>query len=396
VIDGRTPGGHEPRELTPLATLVEPEVTEARLARQWSALESRGLPGARALSPLARWVFGALFVAPLLAAIGVFAWASQERGLPSGASIESAEGPISVRLRDGSSVELAAQTRLRMLRDQRDEVEIELASGRATFDVTHVDGRAFLVSLGDAQVRVVGTRFEVLRSDRKEGALLQVSVSRGAVEVRRRDEPGGVRKLVAGETWSALVPRVQPGVAAVAAPRLERVAAPVADDARDAPDVPDVMEFEVDELAVSDEEALVDDDDARGGARDRAALARSRARALFQRANLARRAGQMREAEAVYAELLRRFPRDGRAGVSAFELGRIRMDALGNPKGAVAAFSRALALSPDASFREDALARIVVARDAMAQDAACRAARERYLADYPRGVHAVSLAARCK
>lgn len=373
-------------EQTPLSTFVEPEITDARIARQWAAMEGRGLPGAAR----GRGVLALSFAASLGAALILFAWLAGPRTVTSGASMESAGEPISVHLRDGSSVELAAQTRMRMLRDQADAVEVELSTGRATFDVAHVPGRTFSVLLGSAKVRVVGTRFEVVRAERSEGALLQVSVSRGVVEVQRSDQPGDVRRLTAGETWSALLPRtgqVEPSAAPPAAATVADQAEP-AEDALDAQDTAEIEVFELDD--VGDSEAA----EPRGSSGH--GSARARAREVFQRANVARRAGQMREAEAAYSELLARYPRDGRFGVVAFELGRIRMDALGDPKGAVAAFSRALEASPDASFREDALARIVIARDAMGQGALCRAARERYLASYPRGVHAVSVAARCK
>ncbi len=384
-------------ERTPLSTYIEPEITGARIARQWAAMESRGLPGPETRS---RMLLAGLYVAPLCAALGLFAWFGWPqfgaRSLALGASVESAEQPVSVHLRDGSSVELAAQTRLRMLRDQQDAVEFELLAGRANFDVTHVEGRKFTVSLGGARVRVVGTRFELVRSERPEGALLQVSVSRGVVEVRRSDQPGDVRKLTAGETWSALIPRASKEATAA-----NVLPASAANPEQPKTATPETVDQDEAEAAMADDSeaydaTLGDHEPEVKAVRGHAALLRMRARSVFQRANLARRAGQVRDAESAYAELLRRFPRDGRAGVSAFELGRIRMDVLGDPSGAADAFGRALRLSPDASFREDALARIVVARDAMGQTAACRAARDRYLAGYPRGVHAVSLAARCK
>jgi len=129
-----------------------------------------------------------------------------------------------------------------------------------------------------------------------------------------------------------------------------------------------------------------------------AALTRERATSsatLFKRANLARRTGQTHEAADAYAELLKRYPDDGRAGLVAFELGRIRMDALSQPRAAVEAFGIALRSAPRASFREDALARIVVANDQLGEYEACRTARDRYLKDFPNGVHALALATRC-
>ena len=375
------------RERVQLARYVEPEITEARIARQWAAVEQRGLPS----DPASRWGFRGLALSgvPVLLALALFVWwGAPHQALPGDAFVESAEAPIALRLHDGSGVELDARTRLRVLRDQVDAVELALASGAARFDVTHVKGRTFTVALGSALVTVVGTRFDVARSERPEGTLVRVSVSRGVVEVRRLDQPGSVRRLSAGETWSALLPAKQhkPPAAAV-------VSAPVA--------VPKV------ETVASVEKAVELGDDAEGAAvqapevqesvvrAHRGLVAPVSARAIFQRANLARRAGQMSDAAGAYGELLRRYSHDPRAGLSAFELGRIRMDALNDPKGAVEAFSSALGLSAKAGFREDALARMVVAYGTMGEHAACKKARQRYLASYPQGVHVVSLAARC-
>jgi hypothetical protein len=71
------------------------------------------------------------------------------------------------------------------------------------------------------------------------------------------------------------------------------------------------------------------------------------------------------------------------------------MDALSNPRGAIEALERSLHGASTASFHEDALARIVIAHDALGEHESCRKVRERYLARYPSGVHAIALAQRC-
>jgi hypothetical protein len=71
------------------------------------------------------------------------------------------------------------------------------------------------------------------------------------------------------------------------------------------------------------------------------------------------------------------------------------MDALGDPKGAASAFADALRLSHRAEVREDALARLAIAGDALGDRDMCQKARARYLADYPSGVHAGSLTPLC-
>jgi hypothetical protein len=81
--------------------------------------------------------------------------------------------------------------------------------------------------------------------------------------------------------------------------------------------------------------------------------------------------------------------------LSAFELGRLRMDRLGDAAGAISALERAVALNVGPTFREDALARLVTAYAAQGNAAACARARDRYLASYPSGVHAGAVAGRC-
>jgi TolA-binding protein len=111
------------------------------------------------------------------------------------------------------------------------------------------------------------------------------------------------------------------------------------------------------------------------------------ARELFEQARSEWRAGRMAEAAKTYQALLASHPRDPRAGLAAFELGRLRMDRLGDMPGAVLALQQAVALAPGAELREDALARLVAASAAAHDHAVCARSRARYLADYPSGVH---------
>jgi transmembrane sensor len=84
-----------------------------------------------------------------------------------------------VRLADGSVVELNAKTKLTV--DYEPSARrVTLADGEAAFDVAHDPDRPFLITAGDRTVRVVGTRFDVRR---REGQL-SVTVDRGVVEVR--------------------------------------------------------------------------------------------------------------------------------------------------------------------------------------------------------------------
>jgi transmembrane sensor len=87
-----------------------------------------------------------------------------------------------VRLTDGSTIELNAGTRLSVA-VSRHERRVILDQGQAVFDVAHDPNRPFLIAAGDRAVRVVGTQFDVRRRDGQ----LSVTVARGVVEV----EPEG-------------------------------------------------------------------------------------------------------------------------------------------------------------------------------------------------------------
>jgi TolA-binding protein len=361
-------------ERSDLAAYLQPEVTEGRLARQWASIQRKQpRQGGHALLRIS-----ALGL-PALALCAWLLWAQRVHPL-SGAVLESSDTPVSVQLRDGSAIELAAQTQLRVLRDQAAAVEVEIASGHASFEVKHVAGRSFTVHAGTVGVHVVGTRFDVIKTVRREGTEIEVSVKRGVVEVDRADRDGDKHRLTVGERWSAWIPSdpaavVQLPAAVVSAPSPQptepAVEAEPEPSAPPAPPVPSVSHTVA--------------NDRRGEG----------VKALFLRANLARRAGRVDEAANAYDELLHRFPRDTRAAVSAFELGRIRMDALSDPKGAASAFAESLRLSHHAQFREDAMARLAVAQDAVGDFAGCRTTRSRYVAEYAAGVHAAALSVLC-
>jgi transmembrane sensor len=395
---------NSPRQRLALA-VQPPEVTEARIARQWASIERRLPPRGYAAGRRGAGFYAACGALPLLAA-GFIWYASQERAVPSvGAVIESSRTPVTVTLRDGSSLALGAQTKLHLLRDEPDAVDVDLGSGKAGFDVTHVAGRTFRVHAGLVVVRVIGTRFEVARTGRGEGDHIQIAVARGVVEVQRRDGKGDVRRLNAGETWSALIPSPsvppasQPEPARAAEDPVDRSALPASPSSAAEPP-PSTSTLLPSDPARAERAAVLAARRASAAGLRAARAAREQARSasaadLWVSANLARRSGQMLEAADGYAELLKRFSQDKRAGLAAFELGRIRMDALTQPQAAIEAFNTALRAAPRASFREDALARIVVAYDMMGEREACLSARDRYQDEFPAGVHALALASRC-
>jgi hypothetical protein len=93
--------------------------------------------------------------------------------------------------------------------------------------------------------------------------------------------------------------------------------------------------------------------------------------------------------------LLAKYPNDGRVGLAAFELGRLRLERLGNPAGAIPVLEKAMAHAPSPGLREDALARLVQAYSAIGDSVRCRRARDKYLTEYSGGVHANAVKTRC-
>ncbi len=84
-----------------------------------------------------------------------------------------------IELGDGTKVHLNAGSRMTVRFDRRAR-QVEMADAEATFDVTHDATRPFLIEVGDQQVRVVGTSFNL----RQRAGQVVLSVRRGLVEVR--------------------------------------------------------------------------------------------------------------------------------------------------------------------------------------------------------------------
>src|SRR5262245_55074302 len=99
-----------------LASNVRAHTDDARIDRPWGAIAAAGLPGpARGRSSRAAWwaAAGGVLCASALAA-ALLVW-PLGRGLPPGALIESAHAEVAVRLEDGSRVQLAPKSELRLL-----------------------------------------------------------------------------------------------------------------------------------------------------------------------------------------------------------------------------------------------------------------------------------------
>jgi hypothetical protein len=328
----------EPRDLR---RWVRDDVDDARIDR---ALAVVAAPPSRRPYVLAG---GALAVA---AAVALYFGVTRPRPAPVATAPAPVASDATIILPDGARVQPRGDADVRVEVAEPSTVALTVERGSAEFVVPHVETRRFVVHVGAYDVVDVGTTFRV---ERTVGSV-HVEVREGAVEVRR--DGALVQLVTANQTWDAPVDAADataPLSSVSAAPSTALAMAP--SSAKPRPTAKQLME---------------DADDARIG-------------------------GRPRDAAAALDQLRRTYRTDPRAGIAAFELGRLRLDALDDPKGAVEALDDALLLAPNASFREDAEARRVEALE-RTHDPRCATARDAYAAQHPNGVHAADVAKRCR
>ena len=422
-------------EPTKYAEFVAPELSKSRLDAQWANIVERR-PGDRKRLSATIPAVGILVAA---CALGVVLWPRDARptneSVWEGAVVASDDSPIEMTLAEGTHIQVEPRSEVKLLRSSSRAVQVRLGHGSARFQVSKKRTRRFSVNLGKVEVVVTGTQFRVVRKTGPAGDRVHVAVEEGTVEVHRED--GQVISLHAGEDWSTVVPSEQvphdEHAAAVGSAGVSAEATATKGEASDAAgpeqalpsddselpsDAADGLSADVNEESgdlepaegapeadsiETDGQDEIGEDQGNSRRRD-AQRARRRRRAreaaadageLLDNANLARRAGRLDDAAELYADLVRRYPRDRRASLAAFELGRLRMDSLRDVRGAVQALEKALKLDARGAFAEDALARLVLAEEARGDLGACNRARARYLARYPEGVHAQHVAERC-
>lgn len=87
-------------------------------------------------------------------------------------------------LEDGSRVRLNTDSKIRV-RFRRAERDVDLVRGEAFFEVAHNPARPFVVKADGANVRALGTRFDVRRDDGR----VRVTLVEGQVRVTRQGSP---------------------------------------------------------------------------------------------------------------------------------------------------------------------------------------------------------------
>jgi transmembrane sensor len=266
-------------------------------------------------------------------------------------------------LADGSRVSLlGAGSRVDVVEQTPARVRTRLGAGAARFDVRHDAARVFEVESGDVKVRVLGTAFSLTR----EGSQTRVAVERGAVRV---EWEGGQVQLAAGQ--SGLYP--PPGMAIPGAS-----AEPAAD-----------LAGEVAETAASWRK-LAKRGDYTNAYRALAPnnAVRDEPSDLMLAADVARLSRHPAEATRYLSRVVDGFPRDKRASLAAFTLGRVLLEDLGQPARAADAFRRAQQLAPSGPMASDALAREVEAARRAGQKERAKQVARRYLELYPQGPQA--------
>jgi transmembrane sensor len=369
----------------PLADDLVPVIDDARLTRQWAAVSRAPAVRPRRSFYVAVLVPAALVALALVVVLVVRPWRGAER------SIALAQRTDSLVLADGSRVTLSSGAELVLESATRERVHLILGSGAVDLDVTHIAGRPFVVTAGGHDVTVRGTAFTVKLDVHDGERTLTVAVARGRVDVMG---PTGLHTLDAGQSWSS---RVETTSAPAASTSASGTAAKN-DDPPPAATAGNVATASTD----TPEPAANTGAPATSGAPMASAAPLTQAapvegpRELLARATEARTSGRPRDAAIALDTLRKRYRSDARAGLAAFELGRLRMDALNDPAGAAEAFADAITLAPAAPFREDAEARRVEALDALPDRARCMRVRDAYLARYPAGLHARQIATRCQ
>jgi transmembrane sensor len=365
---------HEP-ERAPLATVLDTELPEARVPEIWHRIDARlsfkeGVGARRA--PIV-WLVAASFLFLLLTR----SWLHRAP-VAAGLALEGGAAPTVLRadtlsgtfaFTDGSHLEVAPRTELRVVKNDAHTLVTALARGRITFDVRPGGPRRWLVEAGPAVVEVVGTRFTVGRDD----GTVRVEVERGIVLVRSETLAGGSVRLTAGQSVlvtknAVFTPRApapssaEPLARSKTAPPAASNAAPIALSAL--PALP----------ATSPSPA-----EANAAARD---VPDAVDRALAT-ADAARRRGDSTEAaQALEGALTAARPNDKRRGLAALSLARLVVR--NDPARAARVLRDAFGAMP-ADLLEDALARRVEAEGRSGRrDEAARLAEE-YARRFPAG-----------
>jgi transmembrane sensor len=376
-----------PNQDPPRATLArEIDRVREKVAPAWTNLRAKAVEHAlsqrlRVLDRRRRQLQAVAVLAAAIVVLGLvgrWAWGPAAPVVAPRGTIASAAPLV---LADGSTITADPGSDVRWTDMGPELVSVSLRSGRARFDVAHVEGRVFRVEAGPIAVQVIGTVFVVERVNDRQS---RVSVERGRVRVLWAD---GTHDLGMGE--AGVFPPIESSRAASAptssspSPALTvpgAVAEPSASPRRAAPSVGPPGTWR---------------DLAQGGAFEEAYVAlkreggngavRDEVNDLLLAADVARLSHHAADAVEPLRKIVRQHSDDPRAPLAAFTQGRVLLESLGLPREAADAFAQARTLAPGGDLAADALAREVEARATAGDTTAARALAEEYVKRYPDG-----------
>lgn len=129
-----------------------------------------------------RYVWAAAAVLLLAFATVLYQYSQKATGLKTVAAAYAQQE--SVELPDGSIVKLNSGSQIRFPKNFPDSARYVILTGEAYFEVTH-DDRPFYVNTGNAQIRVLGTKFGIWTRDEQT----RVTVREGRVSLRALELP---------------------------------------------------------------------------------------------------------------------------------------------------------------------------------------------------------------
>jgi transmembrane sensor len=339
-----------------------------------------------------------------------------------GAWISAQAEPVPLAFSDGTELTLAADARARIVAVENTGARVVLEQGTLSAHVVHRGDTRWTVVAGPFEVRVTGTRFEVVwlpaadvfELRLKEGAVTVTGPSLGKgrdlhagevlqIDARDPEDPGasGPRGgtgphaaapasnpdagVIAPESAAASSSSVRLPVARAVAPAASPGSAPRASPARASSPRRGVLKS-LRTLAAAGKYSKVVQV---AQANDFSALCREAdADDLMLLADAARLSGAAEPARDALLSLRERFPRDPRAATAAFLLGRVFFEQLNAHAQAAHWFGVYLDEQPRGELADDALSRLAEARALSGDPAGAREAARRYLRLNPNGPQA--------
>lgn len=163
--------------------------------KSWHVMKERMGQSKRIVITRAAWY---AMAASLLVIIGLslfFVLKSPAKGvIEYSAGVQKLEKPV--RLPDGTSVYLNHNTSITLQKDFNRKTRTVHLSGEAFFEVAKNPSRPFIIHTANAEIRVVGTSFNVLAYSNTDQ--VQVSVQSGVVELYSRNNETSKLRLSVG------------------------------------------------------------------------------------------------------------------------------------------------------------------------------------------------------